>query len=305
MPRFVLRGARVVDGTGAAERRADVVVADGHDRVGRRRPASTNDGPSVDLDGLVLAPGFIDPHTHYDAQLLWDADAHAVVVARGHHGRHRQLRLRHRADPARAPVDDDAGARERRGHAATTRWSRASPGPSRPSPSTSTRSRRRPLRLNVGAAARSHAAAVLRDGRRRDRAGGHRPTSWPRCGRSSTRALEAGAIGFSTSRSLEPRRRVRPSGAEPGRQPRRARRAHRADARARHRLLRGDVGSRLPRRRGGDAGQAHRPAGVVGGDHGQQAPAGRGGRAPPNGCSSRAARCARRSPAGRSSCRSR
>ena len=53
---------------------------------------------------------------------------------------------------------------------------------------------------------------------------------------------------------------LRPPGAEPGRDAGRARRAHRADARARRRLLRGDLGARLPRRRGRGAGQAPRPA---------------------------------------------
>ncbi|WCO66116.1 amidohydrolase family protein [Iamia majanohamensis] len=71
MPRDVLRGARLVDGTGGPERSADVVVADG--RIEAVTAPGTADGDVVDLDGLVLAPGFIDPHTHYDAQLLWDA----------------------------------------------------------------------------------------------------------------------------------------------------------------------------------------------------------------------------------------
>jgi N-acyl-D-amino-acid deacylase len=74
MRRFVLRGARVVDGTGASERRADVLVANGMIEA-VDEPGFATDAPEVDLDGLVLTPGFIDPHTHYDAQLLWDADA--------------------------------------------------------------------------------------------------------------------------------------------------------------------------------------------------------------------------------------
>jgi N-acyl-D-aspartate/D-glutamate deacylase len=53
--------------------KADVVVADGRIQtvgaVGHRE-----DCEQIDLSGLVLAPGFIDPHTHYDAQLLWDPD---------------------------------------------------------------------------------------------------------------------------------------------------------------------------------------------------------------------------------------
>jgi len=75
MHSYVLRGARVVDGTGAEERRAEVVVTDGVIEAVAERADVGADVEVVDLDGLVLAPGFIDPHTHYDAQLLWDADA--------------------------------------------------------------------------------------------------------------------------------------------------------------------------------------------------------------------------------------
>ncbi len=70
----VLRGASVVDGTGGPARQVDVHV--GHDgRIARVEPGLTVAGAqTVDLGGLVLAPGFIDPHTHYDAQVLWDPD---------------------------------------------------------------------------------------------------------------------------------------------------------------------------------------------------------------------------------------
>src|SRR5580658_8622151 len=66
----VLRGADVVDGTGAPSRRVDVAVADG--RIVGVGPDLPDDFPTVDLTGLVLAPGFVDPHTHYDAQVFWD-----------------------------------------------------------------------------------------------------------------------------------------------------------------------------------------------------------------------------------------
>ena len=70
----VLRGGLLVDGTGAPPRPADVVI-DGDRIAAVEAPGGiTGDSDVVDLDGLVLAPGFIDCHTHYDAQVLWDPD---------------------------------------------------------------------------------------------------------------------------------------------------------------------------------------------------------------------------------------
>ncbi|GAB2754320.1 amidohydrolase family protein [Streptomyces bullii] len=67
----VIRGATVVDGTGAPACTADVGVRDG--RIAAVGPQVTEEARTTeDATGLVLAPGFVDPHTHYDAQLFWD-----------------------------------------------------------------------------------------------------------------------------------------------------------------------------------------------------------------------------------------
>jgi N-acyl-D-aspartate/D-glutamate deacylase len=74
---LLLRQASLIDGTGGPARMADVAVTG--DRISAVGPAGEVAPPSpraevVDLDGLALAPGFIDIHTHYDAQVLWDPD---------------------------------------------------------------------------------------------------------------------------------------------------------------------------------------------------------------------------------------
>jgi N-acyl-D-aspartate/D-glutamate deacylase len=69
----LIRGGSVIDGTGAPKRTADVGIRDG--RVVEIGNISDDANETVDASGLVVAPGFVDPHTHYDAQLFWDPAA--------------------------------------------------------------------------------------------------------------------------------------------------------------------------------------------------------------------------------------
>jgi N-acyl-D-amino-acid deacylase len=63
---ILIRNGTVVDGTGAPARRGDIGIRDG--KIVEPGAAKR----TINAEGLVVAPGFIDPHTHYDAQICWD-----------------------------------------------------------------------------------------------------------------------------------------------------------------------------------------------------------------------------------------
>ena len=70
MHELVIRGATVVDGTGDAPRVADVAVNDGV--IVAVGTVDAEGAEELDATGLVATPGFVDIHTHYDGQVTWD-----------------------------------------------------------------------------------------------------------------------------------------------------------------------------------------------------------------------------------------
>ena len=192
---LVIRGGHVVDGHGGEPRAADVAVD------GATSPPSGGRGrgrEEIDADGLLVTPGFVDIHTHYDGQATWDSRItpscwHGVTtVVMGNCGvGFAPVRpdAHDRLIALMEGVEDIPGAGARRGHrrgtgrasaSISTRWSGG------PTTSTSARScRTAALRVYV----MGERAARLRR-RREDDIGGH--------GRLATEAMRAGAIGFST-----------------------------------------------------------------------------------------------------------
>ncbi len=67
---LVIRNGTIIDGTGRSRFLADVAVSEG--RVAQIGEVVGRGAAEIDATGLVVCPGFVDPHTHYDAQICWD-----------------------------------------------------------------------------------------------------------------------------------------------------------------------------------------------------------------------------------------
>ncbi|HEU5033924.1 MAG TPA: D-aminoacylase [Mycobacteriales bacterium] len=89
---YLIKGATVVDGTGSAPYVGNVGITDGRIVSLSRGEGGSDEVPeaaeTLDAAGLVVAPGFIDNHTHYDAQLFWDpmmtpSNVHGVTTVLG------------------------------------------------------------------------------------------------------------------------------------------------------------------------------------------------------------------------------
>ncbi len=67
---LLIKNGMVVDGTGSAARRADVGIANG--QIAEIGKITEGARKTIDASDLIVSPGFVDPHTHYDAQICWD-----------------------------------------------------------------------------------------------------------------------------------------------------------------------------------------------------------------------------------------
>ena len=70
---LAIRNALIVDGTGKPSFHGDLAVKNG--QVVARGGEVGSARETIDADGLALAPGIVDTHTHFDAQLIWDPSA--------------------------------------------------------------------------------------------------------------------------------------------------------------------------------------------------------------------------------------
>jgi len=67
---LVIKNGTIVDGTGAPRFRGDVAID--RDRIVEIGKVSESGKREIDASELIVSPGFVDPHTHYDAQICWD-----------------------------------------------------------------------------------------------------------------------------------------------------------------------------------------------------------------------------------------
>ena len=110
---LLLKGGRVYDGSGLPSFNGDVGIAGGKIvDIGRLNGSANR---TLNVDGLAVAPGFIDPHTHLDAAALVGPARHFVMLSRRYFGGCRQLRFELGAGQSGRPRVGDQEFRPCRG----------------------------------------------------------------------------------------------------------------------------------------------------------------------------------------------
>ena len=86
---IVIRGGTIMDGNGGTPFIGDVAIKDG--KIEAVGAVSGSGREEIDAEGLSVTPGFVDIHTHYDGQAMWDFSLGAIVLARRNYSGHGQL----------------------------------------------------------------------------------------------------------------------------------------------------------------------------------------------------------------------
>jgi N-acyl-D-aspartate/D-glutamate deacylase len=199
---LIIRGGTVADGTGNGTREADVAVKDG--KISAVGKVSAKGAEEIDAKGLLVTPGFVDIHTHYDGQAVWDSRLqpsswHGVTTAvMGNcgvgfapvraHDRDRLIELME-------GVEDIPGVALHEGLS----WAWESFGQYLDALEA------RPRDMDLGAQLPHGALRVFVMGERAARLEEATPEEVAQMRALTTEAMRAGALGFSTSRTLNHR----------------------------------------------------------------------------------------------------
>ena len=201
-PDLVIRGGTIADGLGGELFEADVAITAG--RISEVGKVAGKGKQEINAEDKLVTPGFVDVHTHYDGQVTWSQDINALVAERRHLGDHGQLRRRLRALPPVGSSAADPVDGRRRGYPRTGVERRHSLGLGELSGLHEWLSKRH-FDMDIGAQLPHAALRVDVMGERGARRDPSTTEDNEAMAALAGEAVRAGALGFSTSRTLNHR----------------------------------------------------------------------------------------------------